>query len=577
MNLSFLFFKHDTNSPQDGGSLIGEPETYHWFPPPTQRDVRVELTPEVVRLRPWHRWGFGSPKARITVSNWSYMELGVKPQVYRGETPDHGAKVSKLPEYALAPETSISLPVTIRLNPRERNENFTLCADAAVTPPREASPAFVAPCEQQTFVDYVPFRHLWWYDYPLLIGGGLFVVCALVWLFRGIPENAGATVNLQLKSPPGMVINPKDIQSVELLSHRDAIEKKYKGLPLGDNVYQFVLPKRYIWYRWPFGWSGSSLETEPYDLLVDVSSTMKEHFTVGHQEAVDLSYVSERRKFHDHNYVVPCAAELKLDKLPEKPKDLEKPKDADKALRDQQLLEALKLHADATAKGKGGNDVEPKPPHVGKTTDEGKMPDPKPGHRPGTFNHHPKQEQHPSVNTDPGQHLTPEETKALCIRAGLHVLRTDNPLHIDLEAHPGGVAQPSVVSFVFPPKAGYFQLYSVRGNEPHPLLCYIDKSEEGHDAVLRVPDPEAFRYEMAWQQSDIPAATEPLPQDDMGVENTDVEYILLAVSADVPLTKGDRKDLRTYVNTHPHTKWSIVNWKAHQNAVTTKPDDTKGP
>ena len=550
-DFEIFLFKHDTNSPQDGGSLIGEPEMYHWFPPPTEQDVRVELTPEMVRLRPWHRYGIGSPKARITVTNWSYMELSVKPQVYRGETPLNATKVSKLSEYALAPETSISLPVTIRLNPRERNENFTLCADAAVTPPQEAFPSFVAPCEQQTFVDYVPFKHLWWYDWPLLIGGSCLIICVIVWVFRGIPENAGATVELQLKPPSGMSLNSKDIQQVELVSHRDAIERRYPGKPRGDYTYRFFLPSRWIWYRWPLGWSGVSQEPEPYDLSLQLSGTAKDHFDVGHQDTVNLSYVDGGRKFHDHQHIVKDTVALKLDKLPEKPV----PPVPLPPVQPQPNPSGYPPGFNKPGPGGAGEiTVNPKGQDGGGKTPK---PEPKPEPKPK-----PKPPNTPKPSLIIGQHLTPEQTKNLCAHVGLgrDALRTDNPLHIDLGVYFSG----SEASFAFPSKVGCFQLYTFRGNDIHAMLRYADTGGEKPEPILR--EVTADELQMAWLHSDIPKI---LPHDDTG-DGLDVEYILVAVAEDVNVPEEGRQNLLAYVSTHlgaDSKKWSIVNWKGHRESA----------
>ena len=536
-----FLYKHDANSPQDSGSLIGgKPEEYHWLPPPTEQDISVELNPETVRLRPWHRWGFGSPKARITVSNWSYMELGVKPQVHRGDTPGQGTQVSSLPEYALAPEKSVTLPVTVRLNSRERNENFALWANAQVTPPNDAAQPFTAPCKQQTFVDYVPFKQLWWYDYPLLIGGAWLLICALVWLFWGAPEKAEAVVDLHLTWPTELHFKPGQMQ-VELLSHGDAagIPRFYKYL--NNDTYRFVLPKRWIGYRWPLGWNGLSQEPQHYDVLPHLPSESQGHFEPPSPTPIDIGYASERRKFHDHNYIVPKDVLLDLKKLPEKPK--EKTPTVQSPINPGHLPPS----------NPGQSNV--------KDSSEGKQGAPSREHHSVS----PKPTPIPNVPHAPSP--TPEQKaiKELCARAELP-LRTGNPLGIALEVYFKDADKPSVASFEFPKKVGCFQLYCIRGGPVITLLSYMKNDMmDAPRAVVRKADPTQGDYEMAWKNSDL---TIELPHDDAG-ESTDIEYILLAVAADVPVSDDDRKDLRRFVaKLGPDSpKWAVTSWKGHRTAA----------
>ena len=150
----------------------------------------------------------------------------------------------------------------------------------------------------------------------------------------------------------------------------------------------------------------------------------------------------------------------------------------------------------------------------------------------------------------------------LCERLGVPV-RTDNPLGISLQTLAGTPSRPTELAFDIPSRQPcYYQLYSFRGGARHPLLMYIDDGVAS-GPTTRTLDPSNEINEMAWTTADWEAQK---PTDDAGL-NTEIQYVLIAVSQDVPLSDQDRKDLIKAINNgisngsiQPN-QWSITGYK----------------
>ena len=531
--------KHNTSAMQDGGTAMGDKaKQYHWVPAPSARDIGVELTPSEILLRPWHFWGFGSPRAEITISNKASLKLTVQPQMRRGDAPESAEPVGDMRSYVIEPGHYAPLPVTLKLNRRDKNQNFKLWANGMVTPPNELGSPFSVSSGQSIFVEYVPFRKLF-RDYALMaLGlGALGTLFALIW---GIPEQANLIVDLHIQNAALAHSKRGDLQ-VELLS-RTNTPVSYRPLTeLDSNTYRFNLPKRWLWYRPIFGWNDRSQEPQHYD--IKLSGDVLQHFTMGHMDPIALSYTDKGRKFHDRNYVPKYEVPVVLDRIP---------------------LPGHKANPSPTPPSLVvPSPHPPKPPN---------KPSDSPPRQPGPEKH----ENHPGgVGTTilpNSPKPVPKPTQAqqqaiknLCGHAGLP-LRADNPLNIDLKAFSEAGSSPGVLSFKFTvPKPCYFQLYSFRGDKWHSLLqIRTNAMTNNPEPALAEPDISKGETQKAWANSDIPPTR---PQDD-AKDNKEIEYILLAVAADAPGAEEGRADLMTFVNTlgEKSSQWSVVSWKGHRDA-----------